>query len=615
MWINVSFDKELKEMRKLVQALEMDLWEVKWRHNVEADQVQDSRSKFEAFQQKLDQAPDFATAKKENLDELARRRAEAEDLIKKRTSSFELDKLWMSVKAWVLEDKIPKHCNETGCTKLPWSRTRKDILVREAEQDELVYLDRAFKRTDSEDQMNEPWSIRLLREQLDAIADEEQDVQSDEFKDSFWKGNQMPGWSWDERNDNYLAAADTMENVLEASERYFKYLHGTVLTHLNQRKAQLCELQLQPAMLIAGMLVDVPDMTYVDLIQSEAKLLHEAMMVERSYHWEEQSRVWSMMPLLHAAVRDLKRPDEVLQECHMTSLSWYKCRKSSLHLLDYIEDMIMHLEQDATQYRKLSVSIEPTKDMSPRLEAELEYFKPMVAPILKHVKSFDTRLELYREHGTQLMQAETLARGDGNNTALALLKEKTSALLEKFVADMQPLLQEIPEASATFQESMGTHLLDLMDRKCKYVQEFFYKGDGINATQNREAYAILSGEEIWWGSDLKYESSLWWDGKSDYDGQPLEKEFWNGNMTGISQQTGIKEWTKHDDHDIGYPVIDTKALAKSCNHTTVLGCVKAKLLQRTSVVSKGFLQKRLDPFEQAKQQKTAEIVRILNEPF
>eukprot|EP00746_Dinoflagellata_sp_MGD_P167832 gnl/MRDRNA2_/MRDRNA2_98769_c0_seq1.p1 gnl/MRDRNA2_/MRDRNA2_98769_c0~~gnl/MRDRNA2_/MRDRNA2_98769_c0_seq1.p1 ORF type:complete len:1929 (+),score=439.09 gnl/MRDRNA2_/MRDRNA2_98769_c0_seq1:73-5859(+) len=610
-WINVSFDTELKEMRKLVQSLEDDLWEVKWRHEVEAEQVQDARAKFEAFQQKLDQAPDFATAKKENLDELARRRTEAQDMIKKRTVSFELEKAWITFRTDVLKKSIPKHCNETSCTDLPWSRTQKDILVREAEQDELVYMDRALKRTDSEDQMNEPWSIRLLHEQLDAIADEEQDLQSDEFKDSFWKGNQMPGWSWDERNDNYMAAADTMENVLEASERYFKYLHATVLTHLNQRKAQLCELQLQPAMLIAGMIIDVPDMTYVDLIQSEAKLLHEAMMVERSYHWEEQSRVWSMMPLLHAALRDLKRPDEVLKECHMTSLSWYKCRKSSLHLLDYIDDMATHLDQDATEYRKLSVSIEPKKDMPERLQEELDHYKPMVAQIEKHIKSSFTRLELYRKRGTQLMEAEALARGDGNGTALGLLKERMSVLLEEFIADMQPLLQEIPQASFKFQESMGMHLLDLMDRKCKYVKEFFYKGNGINATQNREAYAVLSGEEV------DGEASLWWDEKSHYDGQPQDKEYWYGNMTDISQQTGIKEWLRKDDHDIGYPVIDTEALAKSCNHTTILGCVKAKLLQRTSIVSKGFLQKpaSIDPFEKAKQQRTAEIVRLLHEAF
>lgn len=135
------------------------------RTKVEDEQVQAARAKYEAFQQNFDQVPDLAAAKAATLTELERRRAEAKDLIKKRASSFTLEKSWLDLRRDALKESLPKHCNETDCTDLPWSRTRKDILLREAEQDELVYIDRTLKRTDSEDEMNEPWSIRLLREQ------------------------------------------------------------------------------------------------------------------------------------------------------------------------------------------------------------------------------------------------------------------------------------------------------------------------------------------------------------------------------------------------------------------------------------------------------------------
>jgi len=449
LWINVTFEEELKEMRQLVQTLELDLWEVKWRYHTEEKQTHEMREKYEAFQQKFDQSPDLATAKKDNFAELERRRAEAKEMIKKRMSSFKLENDWLSMRTDALEESIPKHCNETDCSELPWRRTRRDKLMREAEQDELVYIDRTLKRTDSEDEMNEPWSIRLLHEQLDAIADEEEDVKSDEFKDSFWKGHSMPGWSWDERNDNFLAAADTMENVLEASQRYFNYRHATVLTHLNQRKAQLCELQLQPAMLVAGMVVDVPDLTLVDLIQTEGKLLHEAMMVERVYHWEEQSRVWSMMPLLHAAVRDLKRPDHVLEECHMTSLSWYKCRKSSFNLLDYIEDMQTHLEQDATPWRNLKVALQAKKDMQ-RLKMIRE----------QREKAKQRRLE------KEAAEKERAERAAEEAAAAAAKPEKFKKLSNREIKSMKPpkLKEELKKRGASIQgnkKALMKRLLEL----------------------------------------------------------------------------------------------------------------------------------------------------------
>merc|ERR1719487_3085851 len=90
-WINVSFQEELTEMRRLVQSLELDLWEIKTMYHVEEKQVHDARAKYEFFQQTFDESPDLATARKNNLAELERRRAEAKEFLKKRTSSFELE--------------------------------------------------------------------------------------------------------------------------------------------------------------------------------------------------------------------------------------------------------------------------------------------------------------------------------------------------------------------------------------------------------------------------------------------------------------------------------------------------------------------------------------------
>jgi hypothetical protein len=262
--------------------------------------------------------------------------------------------------------------------------------------------------------------------------------------------------------------------------------------------------------------------------------------------------------------------------------------------------MKTHLDQDAMAFRNLNVNLQAKKDLGPRVKAELQHFMPMAAEVDNHFKSLQKRLHGYVTRLNDLMNTEAIARGDGNGKALKNLRAKMSTLLQDIIAEMQPLQQEIPEASAKFQESIGAHLLNLMDRKCSYVKEFFYKGESINATQNREAFAVLSGEE------LEGESTYWRDGVA----------YWDGNMTGISQQDGDADWVRlEDEHEHGYQVVDTTALAKSCNHTTLLGCVKAKLLQRSSMVSTGFLGKNQDSVEKARQQYMREVVNALNEPF
>merc|ERR1719159_2417936 len=88
-----------------------------------------------------------------------------------------------------------------------------------------------------------------------------------------------------------------------------------------------------------------PDFWPMREVQKEIMMLHKMMKAERQYLWEEQSRAFTMVPMIRAAIRDIDRPMDVLKECQKTSLKWWKCRKTARQLHDYMADTVIFLEE------------------------------------------------------------------------------------------------------------------------------------------------------------------------------------------------------------------------------------------------------------------------------
>merc|ERR1712072_1250090 len=102
------------------------------------------------------------------------------------------------------------------------------------------------------------------------------------------------------------------------------------------------------------MIPQEPDLEAIEELQKEARLLHQSRLVERMYHWEEQSRAFSLVPMLRAAMRDIDRPLSVLKKCQRTSLKWWKCRKTARQLHDYLHDMVYFLDEQMNGFREVS---------------------------------------------------------------------------------------------------------------------------------------------------------------------------------------------------------------------------------------------------------------------
>lgn len=285
-----------------------------------------------------------------------------------------------------------------------------------------------------------------------------------------------------------------------------------------------------------------------------------------------------MLPVLRAAVRDLERPDDVLQTCQKTSLMWYKCRKASYILMDYLEDMTVFLDQHAMAFRKMLQRFDAQKvrktGQNILFKAEHDHFLPIAKIVDDHFVNAHYRLRKYYAHAAELINVEALAKGDSKTAQLHAMKAQMATLLEKIVSDITPYVTKLPEVSRQFQNTMTKNLLEVMDRKCTLIKRFFYTGTNLQAEVNREALEVLTNE----------------------------------------------------DPDVAnYEYIDTATLPTSCDHTTIPGCVKAGLIgiskalenpeqKRASFLAPAPVLKGLVPEASQKAKEASEtVLRLLRE--
>lgn len=529
---NLTFFPQIKEFQQMLAQLDTDLWEAEYRAETEQGEILSMWQRYHDSQPSVDSAGDLVTARMVAIEDISRRMTEAKGLIKLREKSFALETEWMKKRQKLMEESIPKHCAETDCSE--WEKShnqaRKEILVREAEKDTLLYIDKSLKDADQTDMHGEHWSLPLLSEMVQELTEEEEDVNTDAFKETFWYGPSVDDWTGEERRDNDLAAIDVMENILEGGQKYHNYRHATIIEHLTRRKAEFCELDLQPAMLMSGILTDKPYVAPIEFIQDVSRLFQDVMEIDRGYYSEEQSRVWSMLPVLRAAKRDNERPDDVLQTCQKTSLMWYKCRKASYILMDYLEDMTVFLDEHAMAFRKLLQRFDAQKVRETHtslFKVEHDHFLTLTKAVDDHFVDAHYRLRKYYAYAAELINVEALAKGNSNTVQLQAMKSRMSTLLGKIESEVTPYVTSLPEKSRILQNTMTKNMLELMDRKCTLIKRFFYLGDSLAAEVNREAHEVLTNE----------------------------------------------------DPDIAnYEYVDVDALPTSCDHTTIPGCVKASLI-------------------------------------
>merc|ERR1711904_653212 len=110
--------------------------------------------------------------------------------------------------------------------------------------------------------------------------------------------------------------------------------------------------------------------------------------------------------------------------------------------------------------------------------------------------SWGRRIATYYKYMMQLRKAERLARGDGNTAALKIMSASMKTVLTKMLADVEPLLHDIPQSSRDFQYTRIDHILELYKLTCDRVKFQFYGGGSPIALQNRHAYFVMAAPDM-----------------------------------------------------------------------------------------------------------------------
>jgi len=503
--VNISqgnFGNELMEVARLHEELEAALagW-IERAHNEEI-QVLDEVRRYYSQKSRLNAMKDVKSAKDHALKAVESQKAVIQKLINAREAAFAEDKKWFGAISKKAVENVKKVCegNTTETCAEPKLR-----IALEAEEDTIETSNWALFRHDKEKEEkfvenveNSPWALPALRDFLAYLPNETADINSASWphEDSWFKGPKLPnmrrlnnpGWHWDERRANDMAVMDGLETVLQTGERYFDYQFANLLLHLGTRKAQITELRIQPALREVGLLpVKDPDMSGTELIQKEIDLLYKLAVTERKYHWEEQSRIWSLKPFLDAAIRDMDRPQAVYKWCQITSLRWYKCRQSARQLLDYLQDTSASLNEAAKPLRDIRNEISYKYD-------PLYKDKDWVAT---PVDEMNRRLKSLYDMWQDLGQAEAMAQGDGNTDQMEAMKTQMNAALNKAHTFMEPLFSTAAQWSRKFQLRTVQRIIELMDKKQEIIENFFYAGDTDMASRNRDAFKRMTAPDLW----------------------------------------------------------------------------------------------------------------------
>jgi len=489
--INITtgdFGNELMELVQMHTELETGIagWQERALHE-EMDILSEVR-RFYSARSVLSTLKDREEAKKHSLKEAERMQKYIAGLIKAREATWVQEKNWFW--SWTDQANVTAHtlCDANISHKCEEHKVR---LVKEGEQDTVKAGLWALYRRDNESADNSPWALPYMRDFAAYLPNETADIANATFphKDSWWTGTKMTGFmagfAWDERRANDLAVMDGLETIIQTGERYFDYHYANLLMHIGVRKGQITEMRIQPALREVGMIPTEPDLGWLENLQAKIELLHKVSRQERRYHWEEQSRLWSLVPFLDAAIRDLDRPAEVHEWCQKTSLRWYKCRQSLRQFLDYLQEMLQFLNSAAKPLRATANSL--TK-AHPLFASKEQFIEP--------VGEANTRLDVLYETWKAVNKAQEVARGDGNKEQLEEYKTKVMDELKKAHAHYQGMVGKAATWSREYQIRTTRRIIDLMDEKNDNIEYMFYGGGSEMANDNRAAYSRMASPTL-----------------------------------------------------------------------------------------------------------------------
>lgn len=169
--------------------------------------------------------------------------------------------------------------------------------IGEPELGEALKKDVAYLTSVSE---REPFAMRVLKRTLQDLDDEEDELETGK---DFWSFHGA-------RSERYQQVIADFQETLAETEGYFDYRHGHLLAELSRQKDFLCELEIKPALIAAGVIEDNPDFTPGNMIRDEAFLLHSAMEKQRELHYDEQKQLWKSLMALRAVLDDYVIPVE-----------------------------------------------------------------------------------------------------------------------------------------------------------------------------------------------------------------------------------------------------------------------------------------------------------------
>lgn len=481
-----DFGNEIMEVVHMHTELEAGLAQWVDRSHAEEISILNEVRNYYTRGRILDGFKDLESAKKYGLKEVKRMEGVFQDLLEARERTWVVDKTWY----WAWGDQAQKTALELCAGNITsLCRSKKVRIVKEAEEDTVKTADSAIYRHDNKSADNSPWSEPYIREFLEYLPNETMDIATSAwpYNRSWWKGSTLPTWSWDERRANDLAVMDGLETILQTGERYFDYMRTNLLGHLGTRKSQLTELRIQAALREVGLIPTDPDLSGIELRQKEIELMHRMSQVERTYHFEEQSRLWGLVPFLDSAIRDINGPDEAYVWCQKTSLRWYKCRQTLRQLLDYLQDTVQFL----------NVAAKPLRDIRNEISYRYDPLYHMKEWVAEPVDETNARLERMYHTWDALNKAESLARGDGDSAALAKMRSAVRSELQKAHQYFEQLVGKAPQWSREYQIRQTERIVDLMDKKNDHVEYLFYGGGSEMANRNRNTYKRMSSPNLW----------------------------------------------------------------------------------------------------------------------
>lgn len=495
----VRLSKEIQAMSDLVQALEQDVWKLRKETTDHQGQLmQDWIVEYNTAQDKIFHLtacphPDVKKADKVGLASVASRRDQLKAALKKLSHAWddEVEEYLLRQEELNTRADQLKQCIQArqmggtsgvppGCDKDPAG----EVELKGFVQDEADYYGRMSEQ--------KPWEIPRFKATLHILDKEEEEIKTENSK---WHHSLV-------RRKRYRDDVEDFEETLNAMEAYFDYRHMHVLTKLADKKDRYCELEMEPAIRHgAGLIEDDVDLTPISMLMDEASILHSSMEKHRQFRLMEMHVLWQTLWMLRAALEDnhvlfVDRDIECQKHYGTKWWAWSWCRESHKHLMRFTthdapdavkEKMqgLIEVRQKLMQHIMDGMDVAKASDTEPDMKlnigTEVDFSKTYIADLDAELDTVNKRMNERKELARQLQVAQTIPN-------VVWIKGNVTKIMEKTLSVMQRHLQEATAGARAFQIRQGTHLIETVGRKCRRVQDHFYKGGSHDALVNKDVY-------------------------------------------------------------------------------------------------------------------------------